>query len=110
MMYLLGAKFDLITNKNHSTTYSIMLAQSPSLRLQSIRFQVVYQSGAKNIADPLSRIVARLNDVPLIATVGGDTRSFVESVAKESLPIALSWDDVVAKSMQYNVINSAVVA
>ena len=106
MMYLLGAKLDLITNKNHSTTYSIMLAQSPSLRLQSIRFQVVYQSGAKNIADPLSRIVARLNDVPLIATVGGD--SFVESVAKESLPIALSWGDVVAKSKQCNEIQQLV--
>jgi len=62
----------------------------------------------ENDADPLSRMVTRLDYVPLIATVVGD--SFAESVAKESLPIALSWDDVIAKSKQCNEIQQLVKA
>jgi len=62
----------------------------------------------ENYADPLSRMVTRLDCVPLIATVVGD--SFVELVAKESLSIALRWGDVVAKSKQYAEIQQLVKA
>lgn len=105
MLYLLGSEFELITDHkplefifNNPSSKPVPRIERWSLRLQSFKYRVVYQKGARNIADPLSRMVSSVDYVPLVATIVGD--QYAESVARESVPIALDWDFIVEKSRE----------
>lgn len=104
-MYLIGMEFELITDHkalqfifNYPSSMPVPRIEHWALRLQSFKFCVVYRTGARNIADPLSRMVSRVIESPLVATVVGE--SSAESTARESVPKAMTWTESVAQSRQ----------
>ena len=103
MMYLLGNEFELVTDHkalefifNNPNSKPVPRIERWALRLQSFKFRVVYKPGKTNIADPLSRMMRQTENTPIVASIVGI--EYVEQIAKQSVPIALSWSEIVTAS------------
>ena len=91
-----GKKFFLITDhKPLEFIFSIRAKPCARierwvLRLQCYNYQVMYQAGKSNIADPLSRLLPNKAVTP--AT--GEEDLFVRSVVDAAMPIAMSFEEI----------------
>ena len=61
-----------------------------SLRLQPYDFQIVYEPGASNIADPMSRLSVS-SDLPEAID---DAKDYIGMVSVDAVPHAMSWDEI----------------
>ena len=105
MLYLLGTEFELVTDHkplqfifNNPSSKPVPRIERWSLRLQAFKYKVVYMPGAGNIADPLSRMVGNVIGIEqsCVAAVVGDR--YAREIAKQSVPKAISWDEIVSHS------------
>lgn len=97
-MYLLGNKFRLVTDHKPLTHIFNNARAKPtprlerwSLRLQQFDFTLVYQPGASNIADPMSRLCDA--EVRPQKTLD-DSSEYVMMVGEEAVPEAMSWEEI----------------
>ena len=100
-MYLLGTEFTLVTDHkpldfifNRPNSKPVPRVERWALRLQTFKFNVRYQPGSQNIADPLSRLCVdkTMQRIPNVA------EGYIRHVAHESVPNAMSWQDIVDES------------
>lgn len=96
--YLLGITFTLVTDHKplqqilgNSSSKPVPRIERWALRLQSFRFTVMYRPGKANIADPLSRLPGVQSDSAAAVNVADE---YIRFVAKEAVPVALSWEDI----------------
>jgi transposase InsO family protein len=91
-----GKKFFLITDhKPLEFIFSIRAKPCARierwvLRLQCYNYQVLYQAGKSNIADPLSRLLPNKAATPST----GEEDLYVRSVVDAAMPIALSFNEI----------------
>ena len=100
-MYLAGRRFTLITD--HKPLQSIFgnASSKPTLRLErwalrlmAFEYTIRYEPGPTNIADPLSRLSTVSQGGPT------PTEEYVRVIAAETLPSAVSWDEVQKASLE----------
>ena len=96
-MYLLGSRFRLITDHKPLVHIYSNARSKPtprlerwSLRLQPYDFQIVYEPGASNIADPMSRLSVS-SDLPEAIV---DAKDYIGMVSVDAVPHAMSWDEI----------------
>ncbi|XP_067949847.1 uncharacterized protein [Watersipora subatra] len=97
-MYLIGLQFRLVTDHRPLQFIFNKVQSRPSarierwvLRLMAFDYEVVYKPGKENIADPLSRLSASPDCIRNVANVADE---YVHTVARLSVPKAMSFDEV----------------
>ncbi|KAJ3639202.1 hypothetical protein Zmor_004072 [Zophobas morio] len=108
-LYVYGAEFDIITD--HKPLEFIFSPRSKPcarverwvMRLMGYNFNVIYQPGKKNIADPLSR----LTDTNTKSNIANDEHH-VRWVAKEAVPYSMSIEEIREKSTEMQDLRDAI--
>ena len=100
-MYLLGNKFRLITDHKPLVHIYSNARSKPtprlerwSLRLQPYDFQIVYEPGASNIADPMSRLPVS-SDLPEVID---DAKDYIGMLSVDAVPHAMLWGEILVAS------------
>ena len=96
-MYLFGSRFRLITDHKPLVHIYSNARSKPtprlerwSLRLQPYDFQIVYEPGASNIADPMSRLSVS-SDFPEAID---DAKDYIGMLSVDAVPHAMSWGEI----------------
>lgn len=110
-LYLQGTRFKLITDcKPLSFLFSprskpCARLERWVLRLQSYSYDIVYEPGATNLADALSRL--SLSDPQ---PFDADNENYVHFIAKVSTPVAIQLEDIKKKSREDETISNVIQA
>ncbi|XP_062556732.1 uncharacterized protein K02A2.6-like [Armigeres subalbatus] len=108
-LYLLGTTFRLITDcKPLDFLFSYRSKPCPRierwvLRIQSFRFQVVYEPGATNLADALSRLSM---DHPV--SFDGEEEGYIRCLVAAAIPNAITVKEVEEESIKDSSINDLI--
>ena len=96
-MYLLGSKFRLITDHTSLVHIYSNARSKPtprlerwSLRLQTYDFQILYEPGASNIADLMSRLPVSSD----LQEVIDDGKDYIGMLSVDAVPHAMLWDEI----------------
>ena len=96
-MYLIGSKFRLITDHKPLLHIYSNARSKPtprlerwSLRLQPYDFQIVYEPGASDIADPMSRLPVS-SDLPEVVD---DAKDYIGMLSVDAVPHAMLWGEI----------------
>ena len=96
-MYLLASKFRLITDHkplmhsySNATSKPTPRLERWSLRLHPYDFQIVYEPGASNSADPMPRLPVRSD----LSQVIDDAKDYIGMLSVDAVPHAMLWGEI----------------